>query len=174
MASSVTTSIWADNPEPPVTIVPMTGAFSADILRINRDSQPGVAALDASELQRLQSLSARHCVAIDGEGRVAGYVLAFERDSAYDGEEFLALRKLLPGPFLYIDQVAVAAEHRRRGVAAALYRGFEGVLCCEVNLQPPNPSSSAFHRGCGFEVIETLSTADGRTVELLKKDVVAA
>jgi len=156
-----------------VTIVPMTGAFSADILRINRDSRPGVAALDAAELQRLQSLSARHRVAVADDGRVAGYALAFDRDAAYDGEEFLALRKLLSGPFVYIDQIAVAADHRRRGVAAALYRGFEGVLCCEVNLQPPNPASSAFHRGCGFDVIETLRTADGRTVELLKRDVVA-
>jgi predicted GNAT superfamily acetyltransferase len=149
----------------------MTRAHAAEILRINAGSRPGVAALDAAELRRLQASSGLHRVAIAARdaGRLAGYVLAFDRDANYDGEEFLVLRKLLPGPFVYIDQLAVAADQQRRGVAAALYREFAGDLCCEVNLQPPNPASSAFHRRCGFAVIETLSTADGRRVELMKK-----
>jgi predicted GNAT superfamily acetyltransferase len=159
----------------------MTGAHAAEVLRINAGSRPGVAPLDPVELQRLQSLSDLHRVAnaaASGAG-LAGYVLAFDRAAAYDGEEFLALRKLLPGPFLYIDQVAVSVDHRRCGVAVALYRSLEasaatsGVLCCEVNLQPPNPASSAFHRAAGFEVVATMLTADGREVEFMKKAVVA-
>jgi len=149
----------------------MTSAHAAEILRINAAGRPGVAALDAVELQRLQSLSGLHRVAIAAgdANRVAGYLLAFDREAAYDGEEFLAFRKLLPGPFVYIDQVAVAADQKRHGVAARLYAGLEGVLCCDVNLQPPNPASSAFHRALGFESVEILSTADGRKVELMRK-----
>ena len=148
------------------------------VLAINRDSRPGVAPLEAAELSRLMALPHEHRVATHGSG-VAGYLLAFQRGTPYEGEEFLAFRQSFSGPYLYVDPVAVAPALRATGVGRRLYAAIQsvaalqgtGVLCCEVNLTPPNPGSQAFHRRLGFSPVATLTTRDGRDVELLAKSL---
>lgn len=147
-----------------------------EVLAINRDSRPGVAALDAAELSRLMTLPHEHRVALRGTG-VAGYLLAFHGGAPYEGEEFRAFGQFFSGPYLYVDQVAVAPAFRATGVGRCLYEAIQslaalqgiGTLCCEVNLAPANPGSQAFHRRLGFGPVATLTTRDGRDVELLAK-----
>ena len=62
------------------------------VLRINIASRPAVAGLDEKEIARLLALQNHHFVALNGDNRVVGYALAFSRDAAYDGEEFLVFR----------------------------------------------------------------------------------
>ena len=146
------------------------------VLAINRESRPGVAALEEAELARLLSLPQAHLVATRGS-EVVGYLLAFHRDAPYDGEEFLALRAILSVPYLYLDQVAVAPGLRHTGVGRSLYEQIGsvaraagvGMLCCEVNRRPPNPGSRAFHGKLGFRPVGRLATRDGRDVELLAR-----
>jgi predicted GNAT superfamily acetyltransferase len=152
----------------------MTVGDSPAVLAINAQGTPHVAQLDASELARLLGLTGLAYVA-QTKGGVAGYLIAFERESRYDGEEFLHLRQAIPGGFVYVDQVAVAAGGLRRGTGRMLYeqvmavataRG-HGVVCCEVNEHPPNARSMAFHRALGFGKSGSLDTRDGRRVALL-------
>ena len=103
--------------------------------------------------------------------------MAFGRDAACDGEEFLAFRAAIAEPYVYIDQVAVLQDARGSGVGTALYEVLEQtaaeqgtqVLCCEINSDPPNPESMAFHTKMGFDMVGTLATRDGRRVELRQK-----
>jgi predicted GNAT superfamily acetyltransferase len=142
------------------------------VLRINAQARPGVAALDHAELERLLGIGAMLTVAED-LGTVSGYLLSFRYGAAYDGEEFRYLQQHLSEKFLYIDQVAVDARSQRRGLASALYRSlFDhaaefGAFCCEVNLDPPNDGSMAFHQRLGFRAIRELKVRDGRSVALL-------
>jgi hypothetical protein len=78
--------------------------------------------------------------------------------------------------FVYIDRVVVAATSRKRGLATLLYRDLidaarragHGRLCCEVNSDPPNPASDAFHATFGFEEIGRAYLPDrGKTVRYL-------
>lgn len=146
------------------------------VLGINADSQPHVARLWPAELTRLLALSAQHVVVEDAAGGVIGYALVFAHDADYDGEEFQILRRQLAEPFLYIDQIALAPSARGRGIGRLVYAGLaqraeaQGLraLCCEVNTQPANPASLAFHERLGFgPIIGTLATQDGRQVLLL-------
>lgn len=118
-----------------------------------------------------------HIVAVSENNEVAGYALTFGREAAYDGEEFLALRLSISQPFLYIDQVAIAPEARRKGLGLDIYAAIEAVaarhgirrLCCEVNISPANPVSLEFHTKIGFESVCQMHASDGRKVLLLAK-----
>jgi len=154
----------------------MQGRDALGVLALNLASRPTVAPLDPQELSRLVSLPHEHRVATRGD-EVVGYLLAFPRDAPYDGEEFLAFREILTGAYLYVDQVAVESGARDRGIGRSLYqeiqsvavRGGVQVRCCEVNLEPPNPRSLAFHEKLGFRPVGRLCTRDGREVQLLAK-----
>ncbi|MEQ8230636.1 MAG: GNAT family N-acetyltransferase [Gammaproteobacteria bacterium] len=155
----------------------LSASDRSPVLRINADSVPGVARLDHTEFDRLLELPNAHQVIEDTDGTIIGYLLAFPSKAPYDGEEFIALVLSREERFLYIDQVAVASGMRRTGAASALYDRVENharqsafaSLCCEVNLVPPNPGSLAFHRNAGFVRLNSMETADGRTVVLLRK-----
>jgi uncharacterized protein len=66
-----------------------------------------------------------------------------------------------PDNFVYVDRVVVAPAARGKGYARALYLDlfqrakFAGHICivCEVNLDPPNPISDAFHASLRFSEI---------------------
>ncbi len=157
----------------------LVGTDGPGVLRINSDGHPGVARLDDLELRRLCTLPNHHLVAEDTNSLLVGYILAFDREAAYDGEEFRRFRLITPKPYLYIDQVAVAKESKGLGVGRALYGVLEAIahrkgaqaLCCEVNTVPPNEESMAFHEALGFRRLESLATLDGREVELMLKEV---
>ena len=148
-----------------------------EVLRINSQSFPGVARLDSSELERLVAIPNEHLAMEGPDGRLVGYILAFRSDAPYDGEEFLTFVETSVRPFIYIDQIAVDAAMRRMGLASILDKAVEAHalstsiadLCCEVNLNPPNPVSLAFHQDRGFNQTSVLEAEDGRTVALMAK-----
>ena len=155
----------------------MTSPDHAQVIRINATCWPAVARLDEDELCRLSAIDNGHIVAMGENNEIAGYALIFGREAAYDGEEFLALRSAINQPFLYIDQVAIAQEARRKGLGLEIYAAVEAIaarrgiryLCCEVNISPANPVSLDFHTKTGFESVRQLDASDGRTVVLLAK-----
>jgi predicted GNAT superfamily acetyltransferase len=82
--------------------------------------------------------------------------------------------------FVYIDRVVVAASARKRGLGRLLYddlmaaacaKGYARV-CCEVNSDPPNPDSDAFHARLGFdEVGRAHLPTRGKAVRYLMREV---
>ena len=80
--------------------------------------------------------------------------------------------------FVYVDRIVVSERHRRQGLAARLYRElFERAIAaghdrivCEVNLEPPNPGSDAFHEGMGFVAVGRAELPpSGKTVRYWEK-----
>ena len=112
-------------------------------------------------------------------GEADGFLIALDQSATYDSPNFLWFRARLPR-FVYVDRVAVAAPARGRGVARALYaRVFDaaraaghGAVVCEVNVDPPNPTSDAFHAALGFVAMGEAALPDrGRTVGYLRRDL---
>lgn len=90
----------------------------------------------------------------------AAFLIVLDRDAPYDNDNFRWISARYDR-FVYIDRIVVSAGHRGRGLARHLYEhlfdkmraaGHQRVVC-EVNLDPPNPGSDAFHDRLGFEEI---------------------
>lgn len=150
-----------------------------EIAAINRAALPHVAALDDMEFALLTRCCDWFRIAqIDGQ--VAGYLFAMGSGADYNGEEFIRFREILNGAFYYIDQVAVAPEHRGKGLARRFYAELEaharaksvGMLVCEVNKVPANAPSLAFHEKLGFREAGEMETR-GVVVSLLKRNLMS-
>ena len=102
----------------------------------------------------------------------AVFLLAFDQMPTTDSPNFAWVRQHYPEA-LYIDRIAVAAHARRQGVARRIYedllqeaaaQGFRQIAC-EINADPPNPASDAFHAALGFKPVgEARLERRGKTV----------
>lgn len=137
--------------------------------------------LDEAALADLHAQAAYHRVT-EEDGRVVAFLLALAPGRSYGSPNYIwfAARH---DDFLYVDRVVVVGDRRRAGLGGALYddvaawaaaHGF-GRLVCEVNIEPPNEVSAAFHRRHGFARVGTQWVAGGtKRVALLEKLIAPA
>jgi predicted GNAT superfamily acetyltransferase len=108
----------------------------------------------------------------------SAFLISFDERSYYGGENFLWFRERIPR-FVYVDRVVVAEDTRGRGMARTLYLTLfaqaasngRGAIVCEVNIDPPNHISDAFHDRMGFVEVGRAALANGKTVRYLKRDL---
>lgn len=138
-----------------MTIRDLTDADLDWVLEINREHQALLSILDRAALAELVSKAAL-ARAIDGEA----FLLAMDQDADYDSWNFQWFRARYAN-FLYVDRVAVASSAAGGGQGKRLYADvYEqaralGVpmVCAEVNADPPNHASLAFHEKQGFQTV---------------------
>lgn len=103
-------------------------------------------------------------------------VIACDQDTPYDSPNFLWFREQYPR-FVYVDRVAVSASRRGEGLARQLYEAVFAAaraaghdrIVCEVNYDPPNPASDAFHEKLGFVEVGRVHLEDrGKGVRYLR------
>jgi predicted GNAT superfamily acetyltransferase len=148
---------------------PITPTDHADVLALNESNLALLSPMDEDRLIALQAVAeAAHVIEVDGA--FAGFVITFATGSAYDGENFAWFTERYDD-FCYLDRVVIHADFRRRGLASRVYDELEPscgrpLFALEVNLDPPNEASLAFHRARGYaEVGQRLS--GGHLVSLL-------
>lgn len=113
-------------------------------------------------------------------GHADAFLLAFDQDADYDSPNFLWFRSRY-ARFIYVDRIVVAPSARGRGYARRLYtalfehasRGGHTRVVCEVNADPPNPGSDAFHGALGFAVVGSATIHGGsKTVTYFSRDLI--
>ena len=111
----------------------------------------------------------------------AGFILAFAAPPSVPHPNYDWLIARYPR-LLYVDRVVVDSGWRRQGVARALYQHGVDIarglglryMGCEVNQDPPNPGSDAFHAAMGFSPCGEQYLADrNKTVRYLVRDLEA-
>ncbi len=158
----------------------------APIRPIDGAALPAVLALNnahAAELSWLEPQRLRHLLDEAFFARVAGnaaaFLIAFDETAAYDSPNYLWFRARYPR-FVYVDRIAVAPAARGQGLARRLYQGLfqaaalagQSVVTCEVNADPPNPVSDAFHAAMGFVEVGSAEIHGGaKTVRYFAKAV---
>lgn len=138
---------------------PITAADHADVLALNERHVELLAPLDESRLLELAAL-ADHASVIEHGGRFAGFVLTMRGGTAYDSVNYQWFARRYGEDFYYLDRIAVHEDFRRHGLATAVYdeleehaRTLAPVFALEVNLDPPNEPSLAFHQHRGYDPV---------------------
>ncbi|MFB2586008.1 GNAT family N-acetyltransferase [Herbiconiux liukaitaii] len=155
---------------------PLTDVDLDRLIELNRAAVPAVNDIDRTEMAALVAQAELAVAVVDAAhpDAVLGFVLALRPGLDYASENYRWF-SARGADFLYVDRIVVADGYRSAGLGAALYGavfdrarelGAEEVEC-EVNVEPPNPGSMAFHGRLGFEEVGRQSTKGGAAVVAL-------
>lgn len=158
-----------------VSLRPLTDSDAEVVLAINEASVHHLAPMDEVEYRWFLSV-ADHAWGAELDGDLVGFVIVLAPGVAYASRNYAWFSERYAA-FAYLDRVAIDDRARRRGVGTAIYDAVEadaaarGVpLLLEVNVEPPNEPSLAFHASRGFVEVGTLSHDGGtKVVRLLAK-----
>ena len=151
------------------------------VLALNNAAVPAVNELDAEALAALIEHSNLAVAVVDDDtsDTVIGFAILFIAGAEYASENYRWFSSRSTD-FLYVDRIVVADGYRGQGLGQVLYDAIFGAarrlklteVFCEVNLEPPNPGSLAFHGRLGFAPVGQLSTkGDTVVVSLLAATV---
>ena len=141
-------------------------------------ASPAMLALNNDHAAQLSQMSADHITELIGRaflavrvGEADALLLAFDQGADYDSPNFQWFRGRYKR-FVYVDRIVVAPHARGRGLARILYEHlFERAraaghdrIVCEVNADPPNPVSDAFHAALSFSDIGSALLPSGKRV----------
>ncbi|TPK73110.1 GNAT family N-acetyltransferase [Mesorhizobium sp. B2-4-15] len=162
--------------------------MTASIDRIAQDDEAAILALNNEHAAELSWLEAERLSFLLGEafyarriGDLEAFIMTFDQDANYDSPNFVWFRERYER-FIYVDRVVVAAHARGRGHARRLYqdlfdharRAGHTLVTCEVNTDPPNPTSDAFHAALGFaEVGDAVIHGGKKAVRYYARQIVA-
>tara|TARA_R110002110_G_scaffold335538_1_gene546212 strand:- start:280 stop:774 length:495 start_codon:yes stop_codon:yes gene_type:complete len=162
--------------------LPLQDVTSADLpafVTLNNLAVPNVNALDSTSLSALLEQS-WWCRQVKDDKDMAAFMLTLLPGKAYASDNYQWFSGQYD-QFVYVDRIVVSEVFRGKGLGARLYQALEAEarlaglprICCEVNLDPPNPGSLAFHRRLGFQSVGEQDTKGGSVrVDLLVKELI--
>ncbi len=145
---------------------------------INEANAPDVGSVDRERLAFLVEQSAVALV-VEDDGEVAGFCLVLPLGAPYDSVNYRWFSERYDDVW-YLDRVAFDARFQRRGLGSLLYDHVElliadrpdiSALALEVNVDPPNDPSLAFHTKRGFAVVGRQDTPYGIAVSMMRKEL---
>jgi predicted GNAT superfamily acetyltransferase len=146
------------------------------VIELNQASVQELSPLDEPRLEYILALAHRSLVAASADGDVLAFALAIAPGTGYDSLNYTTLSEMFES-FLYLDRIAVADSARRQGLGAALYDAMEadaapfGRMVCDVNIEPRNDASLAFHAARGYREVGELAHGEEKTVALMSKEL---
>ena len=151
-------------------IIPLHSATET-LLTLNNDHAVELSPLSLTEFDQLVRESFYSATTADSDA----LLITFDQSSRYDNVNFVWFRARYD-KFVYVDRVVVAPAARGKGYARALYNDLfqrakyagQHRIVCEINLDPPNPGSDAFHASFDFSEVGRASIYNGaKTVRYL-------
>ena len=146
----------------------------AAVLELNHRNVELLAPMDEQRLAQLMTWADRADVIQAQTEAVAGFVFTFAPGTAYDSENYRWFGEHWGDGFYYLDRIVLADSHRRLGLGRQVYDELEqvaaayGRMVLEVNVEPANEPSLAFHYARGYVDVAELGEP-GKRVVLMEK-----
>ena len=146
-----------------------------EIWDINQANIPEVS--DIPDMGRLRDLITwcSHVIVVRAD-EVAGFILLMRENQNYDSLNYDFFNSK-EDPFLYVDRIAIKKNHIRNGLGSMIYKktleiadNLGVMTCCEVNTEPRNDPSLAFHSSFGFKEVGLRDFDDHSVVYLVHKN----
>jgi uncharacterized protein len=146
------------------------------LLAINEANVPEVGSVDVGRFGFILSESPIALV-VQVADALAGFCLVMGAGSSYDSVNYQWFRERYDD-FMYLDRVAFDPSFQGQGLGTLLYAeverlmyAFDGVerLTLEVNVDPPNERSLAFHTRRGFSEVGQQDTPYGIRVSMQQR-----
>jgi predicted GNAT superfamily acetyltransferase len=146
------------------------------VLSLNNSHANETSTLDETSLAELLGMTF-YARGIDS-GATA-FLIALDQNAPYRNPNFSWFKQSRES-FVYIDRIIVAASARGQGIARILYddlfvvaqQAGQDRVVCEVNMEPPNPASEAFHLAMGFKEVGQAAIHGGtKTVRYFEKTI---
>lgn len=139
------------------------------VLDLNERNVEVLSPLDQPRLEALLGWAEGAWV-IQHEGQRAGFVLTFPPGTDYDSAYYRWFAAEFDD-FCYLDRIVIDEPYRRLGLGALTYAALEEPLgdiplLLEVNVDPPNEASLAFHAGRGYVEVSRMGEP-GKRVALM-------
>jgi predicted GNAT superfamily acetyltransferase len=159
--------------DPAVAIRPIESTDLGRILEINEANVPEVGSVDADRMSMLLGMSPI-ALAVEVDATIVGFCLVLASDAPYDSVNYRWFTQRYDD-FMYLDRVAFDAAAQGRGLGTLLYAevdrrmvesGGANHLALEVNVDPPNEPSLAFHARRGFAEVGQQDTPYGIRVSM--------
>jgi predicted GNAT superfamily acetyltransferase len=145
------------------------------VLDLNARNVELLAPMDEQRLAQLMGWADRaDVIQAEPGGDLAGFVFTFAPGTAYDSENYRWFSDHRRDGFYYLDRIVLADTQRRLGLGRRVYDELEqvakahGRMVLEVNIEPANEPSLAFHRARGYVDVVELGEA-GKKVLLMEK-----
>jgi predicted GNAT superfamily acetyltransferase len=155
---------------------PATRRDRPRLLELNGDSVSELSPLDEARLDYILGLAHSCLVVEDDAGDVVAFAVAVAPGADYNSDNYRWFAERYER-FLYLDRIAVDAACRRQGVGARLYDAMEQAaveferMVCDVNIEPRNDASLAFHAARGYREVGQLEHGSAKTVALMSKEL---
>ena len=147
-------------------IRPVEKSDISEIQRLNEAVVPHVNSIPDSDFIKFMQISSFFLVIEDDFGRVAGFIIVLGPSVKYNSPNYRYFCERYDH-FDYVDRIVIAEEFRGKGCGTAFYKylrenSAQEYITCEVNLEPPNPRSVAFHTQLGFKEVAQLQTDESK------------
>lgn len=145
------------------------------VLALNHLEVEKLAPMDEARLREIHGWADRFDV-VELDGDFVGFVITVPPGTDYDSDNYRWYAERYGDRYYYLDRVVMSEKARGRGLGTQVYDALEqraasyGRLALEVNIDPPNEISLAFHSARGFEAVAEVTDEHGhRRVMMVKQ-----
>lgn len=157
-----------------IEIKELTEKHYSSVLEINEQLVHFLSPLTLASLDALCKICTTKKV-VEVDGVVAAFILALEQGQPYQSENYAWFEHNL-NDYYYVDRLAILPNYHRLGIGSLMHNSVKAYaiekgikqIALEIDIQPINEVSLAFHKQLGFKEIDTLVTNQGKKIVSLQ------